>query len=463
MEFPKCILRFIYISLLVFRVPLITTVTTPLPPTIESTVVSTVTDLSTTEDEDKVEIPMVPLTEQVMDHNIRVSDVPDVDPEATNVPDSSLDTNRVIRDVAYFIRAHKFHDYDHRYYKSPEEAESRLYEEFPKPGLRSLHWEVRKHCEASFVECLKYLERTIRLTALRREDDTITVMREQKWNLVNNSEQILAAQRDCQIAQRRDNITAVPFQGPIERFQWRTTVSYYMCWYTMLGVPDLATFGEPCDNHANCLDEYGVHNKDPRADDTKPYACALYSFCPDHCCPMKYIRYMKDCYQSQRNPCYAENQPAHRKCTLNRNENRDFQALKTNQINVSCECHQRGYEWSSRFGLCVDVNECVRGTHNCTRNAGESCLNLPGRYVCVCQLGYIYNSKVGQCVYSQAINRVLKGYVKEPEPVKTRSLFTKIVQTITRSGSGYIRSDRISILFLCFIVSYKSICFLNLI
>jgi len=77
----------------------------------------------------------------------------------------------------------------------------------------------------------------------------------------------------------------------------------------MLGVPDLATFGEPCDNHANCLDEYGVHNKDPRADDTKPYACALYSFCPDHCCPMKHIRHMKDCYQSQSNPCYAENQP----------------------------------------------------------------------------------------------------------------------------------------------------------
>jgi len=82
-----------------------------------------------------------------------------------------------------------------------------------------------------------------------------------------------------------------------------------MCWYTMLGVPDLATFGEPCDNHANCLDEYDVHNKDPRADDTKPYACALYSFCPDHCCPMKHIWYMKDCYQSQSNPCYAENQP----------------------------------------------------------------------------------------------------------------------------------------------------------
>ncbi|XP_072751931.1 uncharacterized protein [Anoplolepis gracilipes] len=442
MEFDKYMLHLIYISLLVFHIPLTTTTTTPSPPTIKSTTESTIVDSgTTTEDIDKVEMPKVPLTEQVMDHNIRVSDVPDVDPELTDVPDSSLDKNRVIRDVAYFIRAHKFHDYDRRYYKSVEEATSRLYEEFPRPGLRSLHWEVRKHCDASFVECLKYLERIIKLTALRREDDTVTIIREQKWNLANNTEQILAAQRDCQIAQRRDNLTMIPFQGPIERFQWRTTVSYYMCWYTMLGIPDLANLGEPCDNHANCLDEYGVHNKDPRADDTKPYACALYSFCPDHCCPMKHIRYMKDCFQSQRNPCYAENQPAHRKCRLNRKENRDFHALTANQINVSCECHRPGHEWSSRFGLCVDVNECIRGIHNCTLNK-ESCLNLPGHYACVCRLGYVYNPEMEQCIYSPDIDRVLKAATPEPKKkAKTRSWFAKIVQIITRSGGNSFVCD----------------------
>ncbi|XP_011645845.1 uncharacterized protein LOC105432644 [Pogonomyrmex barbatus] len=418
------------------------TVITPSPPTIESTVESIVTDSGITEkeEEDKVEMLKIPMTEQVMDHNIRVSDVPDV---ATDVPDFSLeDKNRVIRDVAYLIRAHKFHDYDRRYYKSVKESASRLYEEFPKPGLRSLHWEVRKHCEASFIECLKYLNRIIKLTALRRENDTITIMRQQKWNLANNTKQILAAQRDCQVAQGRDNLTMIPFQGPIERFQWRTTVSYYMCWYTMLGIPDLAIFGEPCDNHANCLDEYGVHNKDPRADDTKPYACALYSFCPDNCCPMKHIWYMKDCYQSQRNPCYAGNQPAHRKCTLNRDENRDLQALRANKINVSCECHRRGYEWSSRFGLCIDVNECIRGMHNCSRNAGESCLNLPGRYVCVCRLGYVYNPEIKRCLYSPDINRVLKSAFEEP-PSKIKeakkNMFFKIAEIITRSaGISYV-------------------------
>lgn len=129
---------------------------------------------------------------------------------------------------------------------------------------------------------------------------------------------------------------------------------------------------------------------------------------------------------------------AHRKCTLNRDENRDFQALRANQINVSCECHRRGYEWSSRFGLCVDVNECSRGTHNCTRNRGESCLNLPGQYACVCRLGYIYNPELRQCIYSPDIDRALKGYTKESKVAKTKGLLAKIIRTITKStGNGY--------------------------
>lgn len=74
---------------------------------------------------------------------------------------------------------------------------------------------VRRHCEASFAECLRYLERNVKLAALRREDDTVTIMKEQNWNLARNTKQVLAVQRDCQAAQRRDKLTAVPFQGPI--------------------------------------------------------------------------------------------------------------------------------------------------------------------------------------------------------------------------------------------------------
>ena len=95
-------------------------------------------------EEGQKEIEAVPMTEQVMNPNIKITDVPDVD-ETSEEWDATWDKNRVIRDVAYYIRAHKFRDYDRRYYKRLEDSPSRLYEEFPKPPLRSLHWEVRKY------------------------------------------------------------------------------------------------------------------------------------------------------------------------------------------------------------------------------------------------------------------------------------------------------------------------------
>lgn len=141
----------------------------------------------------------------------------------------------------------------------------------------------------------------------------------------------------------------------------------------------------------------------------------------------------------------------HRKCTLNRDENRDFQALRANQINVSCECHQRGYEWSSRFGLCVDINECVRGTHNCTQDVGKSCLNLPGHYTCVCRLGYVYDPEMRQCIHSPDFERALKGFHKAIKPKaaeKPRSLLSKVIQIITRSaGSSHVHGVSFSLIF----------------
>ncbi|XP_053976515.1 mesocentin-like [Hylaeus volcanicus] len=394
----------------------------------------------TQSNEEDGEIETVPMTEQVMDPNIKITDVPDVE-YGTEEWDANWDKNKVIRDVAYYIRAHKFQDFDRRYYRSLEDSPSRLYEEFPKPPLRSLHWEVRRHCDASFLECLKYLERTIKLTALRREDDTVTIMKEQKWNLANNTKQLLSVQKACQMAQRRDNLTMVPFQGPIERFQWRTTVSYYMCWYTMLGVPELSIFGESCGNHANCQIEYGADNGDPRADDTKPYGCALYSFCPDHCCPMRHIRYTIDCEQSPLNPCYSGNTAMRRECSLNRQENHDFVSLITNQINISCQCLEHGYEWSSRFGICIDVNECTRGEHDCSSEDGETCINMPGGYECVCRFGYVYDPEQRSCVLSSAVEDMLTASEIDANVTKTKSVFETIVDTITKSTGNRLIND----------------------
>jgi hypothetical protein len=129
---------------------------------------------------------------------------------------------------------------------------------------------------------------------------------------------------------------------------------------------------------------------------------------------------------------------AYRECTLNREENQDLEALRRNWINVSCECRQPGYEWSSRFGLCVDVNECTRGTHNCTPDV-ESCLNLPGRHACICRLGNVYDAKEDRCVHSAKIEKILQGDIEEPKVVeKVLSLLEKIARIITRSAASGI-------------------------
>lgn len=179
------------------------------------------TNESSTIDEENTELDAGPVTEQIMEPNITINEPggplakeSDVSTDEDPV-DPNWDVNRAIRDLGYFLRAHKFQDYDRRYYKDIGEAPRRLHEEFPRPPLRSMHWEVHKQCDSGFHRCLRYLERIVRMASLRREDDTVTIMKDQKWNLANNTQQILAAQRDCQMAQRRDNLTVVPFEGPI--------------------------------------------------------------------------------------------------------------------------------------------------------------------------------------------------------------------------------------------------------
>lgn len=152
---------------------------------------------------------------------------------------------------------------------------------------------------------------------------------------------------------------------------------------------------------------------------------------------------------------------AHRKCTLNRDENRDFQALRSNRINVSCECHQPGHEWSSRFGLCVDVNECTRGAHNCTLDAGESCLNLHGRYTCVCRIGYVYSSKMKRCVYSSDFDKALKGDASEPKAAKAKGILDEIIRTVTRSAEdSCVNGNHIYILLILITLLYNTYKFL---
>ncbi|CAH1979997.1 unnamed protein product [Acanthoscelides obtectus] len=343
------------------------------------------------------------------------------------------------RDVAYYLRAYKFNEYDRRYVTDPGKGIREYYKKFPKPPLRSLHWEVARYCEVSFHECIDYLGKKVKHTGSKRSDDTCVVIDENNWRTENHSVQINTVDEECKRMRKVDDMVADPFEGPLERFQWRTTASYYMCMYTMLQTKELRQLhDETCDNYANCLE--GCDNNDPRADDTKPFACALYSFCPDPCCSNKHLNSPEECWNNPDNPCSRENEPDNMdrktKIMLNALNIKDrscidflkvpkYERLGTtqneqdlciqrsqelfgnvtsqtrtpaikiqyssisstekvdivlNRWNVSCRCPKSGMEWSSMYGTCVDIDECaIRGKHNCDRRV-ESCVNLPGSF-----------------------------------------------------------------------------------
>lgn len=60
-----------------------------------------------------------------------------------------------LKDIAYYLRAHKFNEYDRRYETQSEKAPRQYFQGFPRPPLRSLHWEVHKNCPDSFLDCVK--------------------------------------------------------------------------------------------------------------------------------------------------------------------------------------------------------------------------------------------------------------------------------------------------------------------
>lgn len=331
-----------------------------------------------------------------------------------------------VLDVAYYLRAHKFNELDRRYYNTIN-VEDNQYQHFPDPPLMYLHWEVNKFCERGFYECLSYLQDTALKTAIIRSLDTNVIMNEREWEYPRNAKSIEAVDKECRRLWYIDWKDADPFRGPLERFQWRVSASYYMCHFTMQNLSPLMMFGERCDNHAACLDGKEPFNGDPRADNTKPYQCALYSFCPEICCPLKKIKEYDECLDYPKNPCYWVSDRSKRECGLHREENRDLPGMAMNMWNLTCHC-DAGYEWESMFGACVDIDECSVNSHNCN-NLTETCLNMQGHFACVCAWGFLNVS--GSCVPNtilvNALSRLHQHYTPPSlEPPRPFSLYKTI-------------------------------------
>lgn len=296
--------------------------------------------------------------------------------------------NTAILDIAYYLRSHKFNEYDRRF-KTNLTGVPEYFAKFPDPPLRSLHWEVVKYCSRGFLDCLRYGIEFTGQVRINREVDTIYMIRARNWTLPKNKRKIARADEECKEFLQQDWEIAPPFPGPISRFQWRTTMSYFMCSFTLEKMFPLSVFGEPCDNYASCLWDNKTQmmsTGDPRADDSQPFACAKYSFCPDPCCPLRNITNFSQCLAV--NPCPIKSK--NRTCLCEGHLNKNVYALALNHWNLTCSCNEEGFVWDSRFGMCIDVNECEEQLHKC-HNITETCINLRGSYECICKFGYSWS------------------------------------------------------------------------
>lgn len=118
--------------------------------------------------------------------------------------------------------------------------------------------------------------------------------------------------------------------------------------YFVQKTPELEHFQESCDNFASCLQQGNINNGDVRADDSIPFRCALYSFCPDPCCSSrKIVKFSNQCSSPIEfgNPCRNLN---NKTCSFNMTLNESFTSIIYNQWNVTCFCESKAYEWNSR-------------------------------------------------------------------------------------------------------------------
>lgn len=58
-------------------------------------------------------------------------------------------------------------------------------------------------------------------------------MRQMNWTVEKHGGYIRMVNDECLRLKTLDWTKPEPFRGPLDRFRWRVTASYFMCWYTM--------------------------------------------------------------------------------------------------------------------------------------------------------------------------------------------------------------------------------------
>lgn len=93
-----------------------------------------------------------------------------------------------------------------------------------------------------------------------------------------------------------------PFKTVYQRFKFRQTASYYLCWFTLNLNPILTIPLFQC-NHTGLVNAFNQPIKYEPNDTT----CSQLSFCPDICCANVYFstkeKFQVHCWQHENNPC----------------------------------------------------------------------------------------------------------------------------------------------------------------
>lgn len=124
------------------------------------------------------------------------------------------------------------------------------------------------------------------------------------------------------------------------------------------------------------------------------------------------MKYRTECSLSQLSPCWNMEELTTRACNMSFQRNTDLPSIIYNRWNVTCHCREPGFVWDSRFGMCVDQNECNEGNHSCDERS-HLCFNTVGGHECCCRWGYEYDSRSGNCTPSAALESIMER-VKQP-------------------------------------------------
>lgn len=309
--------------------------------------------------------------------------------------------------VAFFLRFHKFNTED------PGKSESivknplrmmRLHRRFPDYSFK-LDAKLALACKQSFISCLYAIDNSTNSSIINIRFDLPTLRKVGKdfcgqegdaalfceGEERNKTEKELSSTSYCE----DKHLEETEKWPTIARFRLITTAMYFMCWYTMHKMPYLANIVQ-CDSRYNC----GHPNEtdgDLRATPIHPFSCALHSFCPDPCCRLPFAVMKGACESLPSNPCRSNPSPFRRNCRIDLDNNRDFNRIRQNDINVTCDCLFEGYVYSMTAMECVDRDECVEKPDICDKRS-ESCFNTKGSYMCVCRWGFYREVSSGKCV-----------------------------------------------------------------